>query len=82
MSTEVSAKVILQKSRRYSSELALHEFHWLPIKVRIEFKIITIMYQVLSNPSSPAYLKNLICHSTHIGVAGNLRSNANNMMNY
>ena len=31
--------------RRYSSELALHESHWLPIKVRIEFKIITIMCQ-------------------------------------
>ena len=36
------------------------------------------MYQVLSNPSSPAHLKNLICHSTHIGVEGSLRSNANN----
>ena len=60
------------------SELALHELHWLPIKVRTDFKIITIMDQVLSNASSPAYLKNLICHSTHIGVAGNLRSNANN----
>ena len=35
----------------------LHELHWLPIKARIEFKIITIMYQVLRNPSSPAYLK-------------------------
>ena len=32
-----AAKVILQRSRRYSSELALHEFHWLPIKARIEF---------------------------------------------
>ena len=36
------------------------------------------MYQVLSNPRLPAYLRNLICHSTHIGVAGNLRSNINN----
>ena len=73
-----AAKAALQKSRRYSSKLALCELHWLPIKVRIEFKIITMMYQVLRNPSLPAYLKNLICHNTCIGVAGNLRSNANN----
>ena len=52
-----AAEVILQKIMRYISELALYELHWLPIKARIEFKIITIMYQVLRNPSSPAYLK-------------------------
>ena len=34
-----------------------------------------MMYQVLRKPSSPAYLKNLICHNTYVGVAGNLRSN-------
>ena len=61
VSAEVCKKVILQKSRRYTSELALH-----------------VMYQVLMNPSLPTYLKNFICHSTHICVAGNLRSNANN----
>ena len=78
MSTEFCSRIVLQMSRRYSSELALHELHWLPIKVRTEFKIITVMYHVLRNPSSAAYLKNLIGHNTHVGVAGNLTSNANN----
>ena len=35
-----AAKVVLQKGRIYSSKLALGELHWLPIKTRIEFKII------------------------------------------
>ena len=81
MSTELCSRSYITEGQEIYFWIALHEHYWLPIKVRIEFKIITRMYQVLRNSGSPAYLKNLICHNTHVAVAGNL-DEMQIMMNY
>ena len=38
---------------------ALIELHWLPIKARIEFKILTLTYKAL-NYNEPKYLRNML----------------------
>ena len=39
------AKLVLQRSKFDSSKQALYELHWLPIKARIIFKLLTFMYK-------------------------------------
>lgn len=38
------AKLVLKLSKYDSSKQALLQLHWLPIKARIEFKILTVMF--------------------------------------
>ena len=38
------AKLVLNRSRYESSKQALNDLHWLPIKARINFKMLTYMY--------------------------------------
>ena len=42
------AKLVLGKTRYDSSKKALQDLHWLPIRSRIKFKILTIVYKCLS----------------------------------
>jgi hypothetical protein len=39
----MSAKLVLNRKKFDSSKQALNELHWLPIKARIEFKIMSFM---------------------------------------
>ena len=39
--------------------------HWLPVKARIEYKILTTTYKIISG-CCPVYLKNLISFSKNI----------------
>ena len=53
------AKLVLNRSRYDSSKQALHDLHWLPLKARINFKILTYMFNC-SVGNAPQYLTELL----------------------
>ena len=53
------AKLILNKQKFDSVREAMKELHWLPIKQRIKFKILTIFYKCTEG-EAPNYLTNLL----------------------
>ena len=66
------AKLVLQKSKYDSATEALQRLHWLPIRARIEFKIVTITHQCVYG-QAPEYLK---CLLRKVSVNKKLRSAA------
>ena len=54
-----AAKFVLNLKRIYSSTEALKMLHWLPIKFRIQFKILLLVYKCL-NGQAPSYLSELL----------------------
>ena len=69
-----AAKVVLCKGKYDSSTDALKSLHWLPIKFRIDFKILCLIYKSL-HEMAPTYLSGLLSVKT---PARTTRSNANN----
>ena len=53
------AKLILKRSRHASSTDSLRELHWLPIRKRIQFKILSLVHRCLYG-IAPSYLKDLL----------------------
>ena len=49
------AKLVLHRKKFDSSKRALYDLHWLPIKARITFKLLTFMYNC-SVVNAPTYL--------------------------
>ena len=58
-----AAKVVLARSKYDISVEALKALHWLPVKYRIDFKILCIVYKSLRS-MAPPYLSNLLKHRT------------------
>ncbi|XP_054875006.1 uncharacterized protein LOC129350900 [Amphiprion ocellaris] len=54
-----AARVLTGVSKRDHISPILDSLHWLPVKSRIEFKILLLTYKALNN-QSPSYLKDLI----------------------
>ncbi|XP_075329020.1 uncharacterized protein LOC142388045 [Odontesthes bonariensis] len=54
-----AARVLMRTNRRDHISPALASLHWLPVKFRIEFKILLLTYKAL-NDRAPSYLKDLI----------------------
>ena len=54
------AKLVLQKDKLTSSTECLHTLHWLPIRERIDYKILTLIFKSLNN-QAPMYLQDLLC---------------------
>ena len=50
-----AAKLVLGRHKFDCSREALAELHWLPIKVRIDFKVLTLVHKCLSG-DAPEYL--------------------------
>jgi len=65
------AKLVLNCRKFDSSKDALFKLHWLPVKARITFKILTYMYNC-SIRNAPTYLTELLTEK-HVGRSG-LRS--------
>ena len=57
------ARVVLNKSQKYSSLEALHSVHWLTVTAPIIYKIVYIVYKCLHDNKAPRYLKNLLIHN-------------------
>ena len=51
----IAAKLVLGKSKSDSSSQCLHELHWLPIKQRIQYKILCLVHKCL-DCKAPKYL--------------------------
>ena len=56
-----AAWVFLIKDKTFSSNLALSELHWLPIKAQIEYEISCIVHKCIYDSTSPTYLKISYC---------------------
>ena len=59
-----ASKLVLNKSKYDSATQALKELHWLPIKFRIIYKILTLVYKSLKG-SAPKYLQELLYKQEH-----------------
>ena len=59
-----AARVLMRTNRRDHISLVLVYLHWLPVKFRIEFKILLLTYKAL-NDRAPSYLKDLIFLTEH-----------------
>ena len=57
----VSARTVSRSPLSVSASHLLSNLHWLPVRKRIDFKITTLTYKVLST-QQPEYLHNLIYH--------------------
>ena len=55
----IAARLVLGYNKYNRSRAALQTLHWLPVKKRIDFKILTLVHKCLSG-QVPEYLKNLI----------------------
>jgi hypothetical protein len=54
-----AAKVVLKQNKYDSSKSALMALHWLPIKERIDFKVLTLVFKCI-HKMAPAYLCSLL----------------------
>lgn len=71
-----AARIVAQTNRRDHITPVLRELHWLPVKFRIEYKILCLTYSCL-NGESPEYLKELI---PRYNPSRNLRSSNQNRL--
>ena len=55
----MAASIVLQDEQEASTTRCLQKLHWLPIKQRIKFKILTLVYKCINN-QAPSYLQNLL----------------------
>ena len=55
----IAAKFVLKRTWYDSPEQARHELHWLPIRVRMQHKVLSLTYKSL-NRMAPQYLQDLI----------------------
>ena len=69
----IAAKVVLNKRKYDSATACLKELHWLPIKSRVTFKILTLVYQCVKG-DAPKYLQDMMVKAVP-GREG-LRSNS------
>ena len=67
----IASKLMLQKSKYESNTLCLMELNWLPIHVRIEFKVLVYVYSCLDNAASVYMRKMLQRYSTREGLRSN-----------
>ena len=55
----ICAKLVLNRRKFDSSKQALYDLHWLPVKTRIQFKLLSFMYNC-SVGCAPVYLTELL----------------------
>ena len=55
-----AARLVEKASKRSSAKLLLKDLHWLPVKDRIIYKIVVLVFNIINNNSSPSYLRELI----------------------
>ena len=56
----MSARLVLRKSRRDTVTALLLELHWLPMRARIDYKVATLCYHCLHNSKTLMYRRELI----------------------
>lgn len=71
-----AAKCVLKMGKYDSNTIALKTLHWLPVKYRIMFKILTVVFTCMEG-KAPAYIQALIRQKE---TPRSLRSNSRNML--
>ena len=54
-----AARMVLNKHQSHSATECLKQLHWLPIKSRIEYKVLTIVFKC-KHGMAPKYLQDLL----------------------
>ena len=72
-----AARLIAKKRKLDPISPILQELHWLPIKSRIKFKLLTMVFRCIQG-SAPVYLQEII---QSYKPKHNLRSNSQNLLN-
>ena len=75
----IAAKVVLNKKHRDSATMCLKKLHWLPIRFRVKFKILCLVYKCLHG-NAPEYLKDLLILRGESRGHYGLRSRTDNML--
>ena len=59
-----AARMVLNKHQSYSATECLKQLHWLPIKSRIEYKVLTMVF-TCKHGMAPKYLQDLLEAKEH-----------------
>ena len=71
-----AARLILQRDRKSSARVMLNELHWLPMRKRISFKVLLVLYKAMHG-LTPDYIYVL---ATAYGPQRHLRSANDNLL--
>ena len=55
-----AARLITNTPNREHIQPVLHQLHWLPVKYRIDYKLLTMIHQTLNSSDAPGYLKDML----------------------
>ena len=69
----ITCKLVLNRSKYDSCTKCFTQLHWLPIRSRVQHKILTMVHNCL-NLSAPGYLSNLLTYRSEIRPSRGLRS--------
>ena len=72
----IACKVVLNRSKYDSCTECFTQLHWLPIRSRVQHKILTMIHNCL-NLMAPEYLSNLSTYRSEIKPSRGLRSESN-----
>ena len=72
-----AARMVLNKCQSYSAIECLKQLHWLPIKSRIEYKVLTTVFKC-KHSMAPKYLQDLLEAKEHCGQG--LKSNSKQLL--
>ena len=71
-----AARLVTQNPRHTRATPLLAQLHWLPVRQRIQYKILSTVHNAVHHPRAPGYMKDL-CHPTHSSLSRTLRSASN-----
>ena len=72
----IACKMVLNRSKYDSCTECFTQIHWLPIRFRVQHKILTMVHNCL-NQREPEYLSNLLTYRSEIRPSRDLRSELN-----
>ena len=56
-----AARLLTRTKKRQHITPILMDLHWLPVRARIDYKVMLLTHKVIHNQSSPGYLRELLC---------------------
>ena len=59
------ARLVTGSPRQAHITPILQALHWLPVHLRIDFKVLSLVYKTLNNDDAPVYLQHLLQPQTH-----------------
>ena len=75
----IACKLVLNRSKYDNCTECFTQLHWLPIRSRVQHKILTMVYNCL-NQRTPEYLSNLLTYRSEIRPSRGLRLELNDRL--